>query len=185
MMAKKKAAHYHVCYSPVDTPFLGRIWIAAKRKGIFLLDFSETEAEFLEQLSAILETFRGEPEFKLDPTDLTLYLDTLLAYFEDSVPIPPDLPIQIDYLTKFQQTVLEAVKQIPMGTITTYGELAQQMDNEKAARAVGQALRANPLPVIIPCHRVVLSDGSVGGYGGILGSERKIALLKHEGVILA
>jgi methylated-DNA-[protein]-cysteine S-methyltransferase len=72
-----------------------------------------------------------------------------------------------------------------MGTITTYGDLARQMDNELAARAVGQVLRANPLPLIIPCHRVVRADGSVGGYGGILGSQRKIALLKHEGVILA
>jgi O-6-methylguanine DNA methyltransferase len=184
-MTKKITAPYHVCYSPVDTALLGRIWIAARRSGLFLLDFSDTEAEFLEKLSSSLENFSGGAKIRLDPTDLSEYLDSLLDYFESSVPIPQELPIQIDYLTEFQQMVLEEVRRIPMGTITTYGELALQMDNEKAARAVGQVLRANPLPVIIPCHRIVLSDGSIGGYGGILGSERKIALLKHEGVILA
>ena len=184
-MPKKKAPPYHVCYTPVDSQLLGRIWIAARRGGIFLLDFSETESHFMEALTHTLKKIKGKPEIRLDPTDMTIYLDALLAYFDESTPIPDDLPILIDTLTGFQREVLSLVQRIPMGTVSTYGELARQLENENASRAVGQVLAANPLPVIIPCHRVVRSDGSVGGYGGILGSERKIALLKHEGVILA
>jgi methylated-DNA-[protein]-cysteine S-methyltransferase len=176
---------YTVCYSPVDTSLLGRIWIAARGSGICFLDFSESEAEFTNGLFAVLSHFPGEAEIRLDPTNLSKYLETLIAYFDERTPIPDDLPTQIGFLTEFQCEVLKIVKGIPMGSVLTYGELARQLGKPQAARAVGQVLRANPLPVIIPCHRVVRSDGSVGGYGGILGSERKIALLKHEGVILA
>jgi methylated-DNA-[protein]-cysteine S-methyltransferase len=183
-MNTKENETYSVCYTPVDTSLLGRIWIAARENGVFFLDFSETEAEFMSRLSAILENFKGEANIRLDPTGLSLYLEALLAYFDQRTPIPEDLPVQINFLTDFQREVLALVKATPMGTFTTYGELAKQLEKEHAARAVGQVLRANPLPIIIPCHRVVRADGSVGGYGGILGSERKIALLKHEGVIL-
>jgi methylated-DNA-[protein]-cysteine S-methyltransferase len=176
---------YPVCYTPVDTTLLGRVWIAARRSGVFFLDFSETEAEFMASLSKVLSNFPGDAEIRLDPTGLATYLDALLAYFDEGTPIPEDLPVNISFLTIFQRDVLRLVKAIPMGTISTYGELARQLERENAARAVGQVLRANPLPIIIPCHRVVRADGSVGGYGGILGSQRKIALLKHEGVILA
>lgn len=184
-MDAKNHEIFSVCYSPVDTPILGRIWIAASSGGVFLLDFSEREGDFLSALNKNLGHFSGTAELRLDPTDLSVYLDAVLSYFDYGTPIPENLPVNISYLTEFQRKVLGLVKEIPMGTITTYGDLARQLDNELAARAVGQVLRANPLPVIIPCHRVVRADGSVGGYGGILGSQRKIALLKHEGVILA
>jgi O-6-methylguanine DNA methyltransferase len=183
-MSRQKEIKYSVCYTPLDTSLLGRIWIAAREKGIFLLDFSETEEAFLENLGRILKQIPGEPETCLDPTSLSIYLEALLNFFNHKTPIPEDLPIDIDFLTDFQRKILSLIQKIPVGAVATYGDIAKQLNNENAARAVGQVLRRNPLPIIIPCHRIVMADGSVGGYGGILGSERKIALLKHEGVIL-
>jgi methylated-DNA-[protein]-cysteine S-methyltransferase len=183
-MSGQEKDKYSVCYTPLDTPLLGRIWIAARESGIFLLDFSETEEGFKEKLSSVLEHIPGEPETCLDPTSLSIYLEALLNFFNHKTPIPENLPINIDFLTDFQRQILGLIQAIPFGAVATYGDIAKQLENENAARAVGQVLRRNPLPIIIPCHRIVMADGSVGGFGGILGSERKIALLKHEGVIL-
>ncbi|MFH0860519.1 MAG: MGMT family protein [Candidatus Altiarchaeota archaeon] len=72
------------------------------------------------------------------------------------------------------------VRQIPRGSVSTYGEVARALGNRKAARAVGMLMRSNPDPVEMPCHRVVRSNGEVGGYNQ--GIERKIRLLRSEGV---
>lgn len=79
----------------------------------------------------------------------------------------------------FQRAVLEAAGKIPYGQVVSYGELAKRIGRPKASRAVGNALGANPVPIVIPCHRVVKGDGSAGGYVG--GTERKIRLLELEG----
>ena len=81
---------------------------------------------------------------------------------------------------KFQARVLELVSRVPRGKVTTYKELARALGNPKACRAVGNALAANPSPLKIPCHRVVRSDGKIGGYK--LGSRRKLEILFQEGV---
>ncbi len=80
----------------------------------------------------------------------------------------------------FTDSVLRIVKKIPEGKVTTYGEIAKALGGRKFARAVGRALNRNPYPVKIPCHRVVRSDGLVGGYRN--GIREKIRLLKKEGV---
>lgn len=79
----------------------------------------------------------------------------------------------------FSEKVLDLTRRIPKGKVTTYGEIAKALKS-KGYRAVGQALRKNERPVVIPCHRVVNSDGGLGGYSG--GLEKKILLLKREGV---
>jgi len=81
---------------------------------------------------------------------------------------------------KFQARVLELVSKVPRGRVTTYKELARALGNPRACRAVGNALAKNPRPLKIPCHRVVRSDGKIGGYK--LGSQRKTELLRREGV---
>lgn len=83
-------------------------------------------------------------------------------------------------MMNFQKHVLTLAKQIPEGRISTYGEIAKALGDLRASRAVGNALNKNPAPVEVPCHRVVMSDGAIGGYS--LGIERKIELLKKEGV---
>ena len=84
-------------------------------------------------------------------------------------------------LTPFQRKVLEAVKTIPSGETRSYKWVAGRIGNPKAARAVGQSLKKNPYPGIIPCHRVIRSDGKLGGYSK--GTQKKKKLLKKEGVI--
>lgn len=87
----------------------------------------------------------------------------------------------INNLTPFQKKVLEVVKTIPYGETRAYKWVAERIGSPEAARAVGQALKRNPYPVIIPCHRVICSDGRLGGYSK--GVQKKKKLLKQEGAI--
>ncbi len=95
----------------------------------------------------------------------------------------------IDYVpvdtggTEFQRRVWTALRTIPLGETWSYGDLAAAVGNGGAMRAVGSANGANPVSVVVPCHRVVRADGSLGGYGG--GLDRKAWLLRHEGARLA
>ena len=91
-----------------------------------------------------------------------------------------DLPLDFSGATKFQRRIFERLMGIPYGRIVSYGDIADEMGEPGAARAVGQAVRANPLPIVVPCHRVVRSDGRLGSYSG--GLRRKVALLRIEGV---
>ena len=80
----------------------------------------------------------------------------------------------------FQRRIFERLLNIPYGRIVSYGDIADELGEPGAARAVGQAVGANPLPILVPCHRVVRSDGKLGGYSG--GLRRKVLLLGIEGV---
>ena len=90
------------------------------------------------------------------------------------------LPVDLRVLTEFQQHVLEVTATIPPGEVRPYGWVAREVGNEAAVRAVGTALARNPVPIAVPCHRVVKSDGSIGSYA--FGSHMKHALLEHEGL---
>jgi len=85
-------------------------------------------------------------------------------------------------LTTFQKKVLELTKKIPKGKIATYGLLAKVLGNRYLSRAVGNALNKNPFPIIIPCHRIIQSNGFIGGFAK--GIEAKIKLLKDENIII-
>lgn len=115
---------------------------------------------------------------------LTRAAGELAAYFagtlrEFTVPCAPGP------LTPFSRTVLEVVRAIPRGTTLTYGEVAARAGSPGAARAVGQVLARNPLPIVIPCHRVLAAGGRPGGYSGGAGLTTKCRLLALEGVCLA
>jgi methylated-DNA-[protein]-cysteine S-methyltransferase len=97
-------------------------------------------------------------------------------------PVVFDLPLDLDSGTAFQQAVWRALLQIPRGSTTSYGAISAQLGKPSAVRAVGGAVGRNPLSIIVPCHRVLGSNGSLTGYAG--GLERKIALLRLEGVSL-
>ena len=90
-----------------------------------------------------------------------------------------DVPVSLTSRSLFQQSVLRAATKIPLGETRTYKELATAIGRPKAVRAVGSALAKNPIPLLIPCHRVVPGNGGVGGYA--YGSELKRILLEHEG----
>lgn len=86
-------------------------------------------------------------------------------------------------LTKFQKRVLIETLSINKGETRTYKQIAERIGNRNAYRAVGTALKNNPLPIIIPCHRVIKSDGSLGNYSGTGGARAKMELLKKEGFL--
>ena len=90
--------------------------------------------------------------------------------------------IKIPEGTAFQQKVWLELTRIPKGKVLTYKELAKKVGKPRAIRAVANAVGANPMLVTIPCHRVVRSDGGLGGYSGAGGMKAKLALLKKEGV---
>jgi methylated-DNA-[protein]-cysteine S-methyltransferase len=92
-----------------------------------------------------------------------------------------NVDIDLDDRTPFQRQVLEACRRIPPGEVVTYGQLAAQVGRPRAARAVGQAMAANPVPLVVPCHRVVAADGSLCGFSAAGGLEIKRRLLHHEG----
>ena len=86
--------------------------------------------------------------------------------------------------TKFQLKIWDFLKKIPKGTVKTYSEVAKAIGKPLAVRAVANAIAKNPYPIQIPCHRVIRSDGSVGGYSGEGGVKKKKNLLKKEGIIV-
>jgi methylated-DNA-[protein]-cysteine S-methyltransferase len=103
----------------------------------------------------------------------------IARYFAGELQAIDKLPVRTDG-TPFQQEVWRALREIPCGTTISYAQLAERIGRPKAVRAVGLANGSNPVGVIVPCHRVIGSDGSLTGYGG--GIERKRWLLEHEGV---
>ena len=107
-------------------------------------------------------------------------LPQLLRDYAEGKPVRfDDVSIDWEGVTPFRRRVLEETRRIPLGETRSYKWLAERVGKQGAARAVGQAMATNPFPVIIPCHRVVASDGSLGGYGG--GLEVKERLLRLEG----
>jgi methylated-DNA-[protein]-cysteine S-methyltransferase len=115
-------------------------------------------------------------EWGAAPAAVTRALD---GYFAGNLNTLDEVVCQADG-TPFQQEVWSALRKIPAGQTLSYGALADRLGKPKAVRAVGLANGANPIPIVIPCHRVIGSDGSLTGYGG--GLERKRWLLAHEGM---
>jgi methylated-DNA-[protein]-cysteine S-methyltransferase len=175
---------FAIYYAECQTDILGQLFIAATDQGGYCIQFDEDAASFIANL---VQQFPSDflPSILHTPEKITNFCTALQNYFDEKTPIPLDLPIDLHDMTDFQKEILRIVRQIPFGVTTTYGEIADEIGNPNASRAIGQVLRRNPLPIIIPSHRVLNSDGTLGGYGGVMGSERKIALLKHEGIIFA
>ena len=94
-----------------------------------------------------------------------------------------DLPIDWSLVRGFANSVLRATADVPFGQVTTYGSVARAAGSPRAARAAGNALGSNPIPIVVPCHRVLHADGGLGGYSG--GLERKRILLRLEGSLAA
>jgi len=94
------------------------------------------------------------------------------------------LPLDLGGLTTFSRTVLERLRRIPPGEVATYGQLAARAGSPRAARAVGSVMAKNPLPIVLPCHRIIASDGTLGGFAGDTKEEGlalKAMLLRYEG----
>lgn len=114
---------------------------------------------------------------------LDLALHQIAAYLCGE-PQSFDLPFDFEGCSEFQQEVLVEVSRIPYGSVLTYGQLAGRVGGLQMARAVGRAVAANPLPLVVPCHRVLASEGHLGGYSGHKGVQTKAWLLQMEGYLL-
>lgn len=154
---------------------LGPLYIATSAKGLCNVDFGVSEADFIERLDPLARTERN-------PATLASIAEQLQAYFAGTRS-QFDAPLDLDQLTPFQASVLQTALRIPPGSVWTYGRVARTLGKPQASRAVGQALGRNPVPIVIPCHRVIASDGGLGGYSGGGGLESKRFLLQLEGAL--
>ena len=157
----------------VRTCSLGRTLIAATDRGVCAISFGDDDG-------ALDADLRGRfPRADIRPADAALeaLADRVVAMVDGAGAIAPDLPLDL-IGTAFQQRVWRALRQIPSGETRSYGELAQQVGTPNAHRAVGTACGKNPVAVVVPCHRAVREDGSLGGYRW--GLDRKRTLLDRE-----
>ena len=151
-----------------DSP-LGPLLIAATEKGICRMTFNEDEA-------ALRRKFPNA-DIQVDDGTIAPWVAGALAQIDE--PNDHQLPLDVRG-TVFQEKVWAELRKIPLGQTRSYGDIAAAVGNPGAVRAVGTANGANPVCVLVPCHRVIRSDGSIGGYGG--GLDNKIKLLTAEGV---
>jgi len=164
-----------VAYDLTDSP-IGPLLVAVSERGLCRISFDPEPERELESLgrsfgARVLRSPRPLDEVKQE-------LDEYFAGERRSF----DLRVDIERLTPFNRTVLEELARVPYGSLTTYGTLADQAGRPRAARAVGMVMNRNPIPIVLPCHRVVGSTGSLVGYAG--GLERKETLLRLEGALL-
>ena len=154
---------------------IGQLMIAADAEGkLRVALFTEDE----EAIGRYLRIQVGAKGFTLEPAENPHGLTTAISnYFAGDLEIIDALPVE-SAGTPFQQDVWRALRAIPCGSTTSYGKLAKQIGRPAAVRAVGLANGANPVAIVVPCHRVIGANGSLTGYGG--GIERKRWLLDHE-----
>lgn len=130
-----------------------------------------------------LETAYHAPPPEFEPSEITVHAAQMLQrYFKGDRIDFGDIPVVLDDLTRFRQDVLKVIRNLAYGEVLSYGQVAHECGSPHAARAVGGALATNPIPVIIPCHRVVASDGRLTGYSAPGGEITKRVLLVMEGV---
>jgi methylated-DNA-[protein]-cysteine S-methyltransferase len=158
----------------IDTP-IGEMLIVADSDGsLRAADWTEYQTRMLR----LLRLHYGDKGFRLEPaSNPNELMDAISRYFAGELEAIDALPVQTAG-THFQREVWRALREIPCGTTVSYAQLAERIGRPAAVRAVGHANGSNPVGAVVPCHRVIGSDGSLSGYGG--GIERKRWLLEHE-----
>ena len=164
-----------VAYDFVDSP-IGMLLVAATQRGLCRISY---DADPEHQLDVLARTFGVRILRSPKPVDTARReLDEYFAGRRHEF----DLPLDLELLADFNRRVLRELARVPYGEVVTYGELAARSARPRAARAVGMVMNRNPLPIVLPCHRVVGSTGKLVGYAG--GLHRKEALLRLEGALL-
>jgi methylated-DNA-[protein]-cysteine S-methyltransferase len=164
-----------VAYATADSPF-GRLLLAGTERGVVRVGLPGQDPDrLLEDLAARVSPRVLEAPGRLDRArrELDLYFSGRLRDF--------DLPLDWRLSSAFRRRALRQVARIPYGETRSYTEIAAGAGNGRAVRAAGTACGSNPLPILVPCHRVLRSGGALGGYGG--GLPMKEALLTMEGVL--
>lgn len=165
-----------IYYSSLRSSLLGKVFVASTEKGVFRVDFLKSEKEFLRELKRRfpVQLIKGPKKNRNVINQLKKYLEGKLQRFD----------CKLDYEgTPFQKKVWKALTQIPYGETRSYKEIARAIGHPNAFRAVGRANSKNPIPLIIPCHRVIKSKGGLGGFGhGIKVKKRLLEFEKRDGV---
>jgi methylated-DNA-[protein]-cysteine S-methyltransferase len=164
-----------VAYTSTDSPF-GPLLLATTPKGLVRVGLPNQDADLLlADLAARVSPRVLETAGPLDEArrELDLYFEGKLTEF--------DLPLDWQLSRDFRRRALRAISRIPYGQTRSYTQIASSAGNERAVRAAGTACGTNPIPVVVPCHRVLRSGGGLGGYGG--GLPMKEALLRLEGAV--
>jgi methylated-DNA-[protein]-cysteine S-methyltransferase len=159
-----------VRYDVIDTP-VGELLIAATERGLARIHFDPNGDE--DELARVF----GVRVLRSPLDEVRRELDEYFAGNRRDFDLPLDLRV-----AAFNAEVLAELARVPYGITTTYGALAAKVGHPRAARAVGTVMNRNPIPIVLPCHRVVGANGSLTGYGG--GLDRKLQLLQLEGAIL-
>jgi O-6-methylguanine DNA methyltransferase len=160
-------------WDTLETP-IGEVWIATDDSRLLILEYKDYADRMHGYLSDHL------PSYELVPTPNPLGItDRLRLYFAGNVDVIDTIPVA-PLGTDFQQSVWAALRRIPVGETRTYGQIATELGNPLASRAVGHANSLNPIGIVVPCHRVVGANKTLTGYAG--GLSRKDWLLQHEGV---
>jgi methylated-DNA-[protein]-cysteine S-methyltransferase len=167
-----------VSYAVVDSP-LGRLLTASTPRGLARVSYLDVRGG----LGAVLDDLaeRVSPRILEAPGRLDDVRRELDEYFAGRR-TRFDVPVDWSVVDGFVRRVLRATAGIPFGEVSTYGAIAARAGSPKASRATGNALGANPMPIVVPCHRVLRAGGVLGGYTG--GVEKKETLLRIEGVLL-
>jgi methylated-DNA-[protein]-cysteine S-methyltransferase len=162
-----------ISYAPVDSPF-GPLLLAATGRGLARLAFPEEHVDgVLDKLAARISPRIVEAAAPLD--GIRRELDEYFAGRRNSF----DLALDWTLVTPFARRVLGTTAKIAYGDVLTYSQVAAKAGSPRGSRAAGNALGANPIPIVVPCHRVLRRSGALGGYAG--GLERKQFLLELEG----
>jgi methylated-DNA-[protein]-cysteine S-methyltransferase len=162
-----------VAYTTVDSP-VGDLLVASTKRGLVRISFPTEEPELVvEELSAMLSPRVLEAPARLDEVrrELEEYFEGRRTHFE--------IPVDMALTRGFTRKVLQATARIPFGSVSTYRDVARRAGNDRAYRAAGNALGSNPIPIVVPCHRVLHSSGGLGGYGGGLDVKRFLLQLEH------
>ena len=173
--AALKAAADPLWYAVLERSAIGPLYVAMSARGLVSVRFGMTEAAFL----ALVRQQTGQMPVRHQAKAVAAARQ--VAEYVAGRRAAFDLPVDLSHVTAFQRQVLLAAGRIPRGQVRTYAELARQIGRPTAARAVGQALSHNPVPIVVPCHRVLAADGSLRGYLGSQGVETKQRLLVLEG----
>jgi len=161
-------------YGTEATPF-GELVIVVSAKGLVAVGLGEALEDVLRRIRKRLNV-----DVHVDQRRAQPYLNKLAAYLAGRATLE-DVEIDTCLMTAFQKKVLLELRDVPYGSVVTYGELAHRIGKPGAARAVGGALARNPIPLVLPCHRVIASDGSLGGFSSPEGVAAKARLLALEG----
>ena len=158
----------------VDGPF-GPVYLARTQRGVCRVSFRRTEDDFMRELER-RELFpeRAASQLTREMRELEDYFSGRSKRFQ--------VPIDLRWVTPFQKKVLDATTRVPFGEVVSYSDIARRIGKPEARRAVGGALGRNPVAIVIPCHRVVAADGSIGGYTGGLDIKREI--MRIDGISL-